>query len=84
MTAVSATAASAALRLYPELVAAMAGHPEAVTALAAEHVPDRLGRCAVCHHQQLGVSWPCAIAGVAGAALQLRAATYAGAIGLES
>lgn len=53
----------------------MAGMPDVFTRLLAEHLPDRLGRCAACGGASggSGTRWPCTLAQIAGEARALAA-----------
>ncbi|SDF24563.1 hypothetical protein [Pseudonocardia oroxyli] len=50
----------------------LAGMPEVVERLLAQHVPDRLGRCTACRNAGSGVVWPCTLHQIATRAEVLR------------
>jgi hypothetical protein len=57
------------------MASVLAGMPEVFGRLLAEHVPDRLGRCAACRNAGSGVVWPCSLHQIATRASELHAAS---------
>lgn len=66
------------------MAAVMAEMPEVWRKLLAAHVPDRLGRCAVCRNSSgSGERWPCSLHEIAMEAQLLHGLQHGQAVGGE-